>query len=301
MSLALPAANLATTGPGSLPLSVKLILTSLSFAKIFHPASPISSVPLAQKLISFAACAARGKIPAVSAPAPRAARWTSWRRVSCDRIDDEGLLQPRCVITISRSHRASEFPSRLDHCRFRHQKRLHRLPNDLDAAARLGCDEFPIRGQKKFERLTIDEPRRDLDVSTLIGGGSDRHWPEIAPFIRPRDPYPLRSQRQYVSLTRFPANRRLTIDVSSRHECAPAGGARVNTLWLQYCIEPDGSSNEGIGRSFEQLARRAHLLDPASPQKGNTVAERKRLVMVVRHGEKGRAKLAMQMTDLIAH
>src|SRR5712664_3663833 len=141
MSLALPAANLATTGPGSLPLSVKSTLTPLSFAKIFHPASPMSSVPLAQKLISFAACAARGrrKVPAASAPAPRAARWTSWRRVSRDRTGDEGLLQPPCVIvTIPSGHGASEFPSRLDHCRFRHQKRLHRLPNDLDTAARLG-------------------------------------------------------------------------------------------------------------------------------------------------------------------
>src|SRR3979409_388126 len=146
MSLALPAANLATTGPGSLPLSVKLTLTPLSFAKIFHPSSPISSVPLAQKLISFAACATRGgrKVPTASAPTPRAARWTSWRRVSRDRIRDEGLLQPLCatVTTPSWSWR-SEIPARP--CRFRHQKRLHRLPNDLDAAARLGCDEFPIR------------------------------------------------------------------------------------------------------------------------------------------------------------
>src|SRR5712672_853829 len=232
MSLALPAANLATTGPGSLPLSVKSTLTPLSFAKIFHPSSPISSVPLAQKLISFAACAARGgrKVPTASAPTPRAARWTSWRRVSRDRLHDEGLLQPLCVIVTTPScHRASEIPS-LGHCRFRHQKRLHRLPNDLDAAARLGCDELPIRGQEKFERLTIDEPRRNLDVSALIGGGRDGHWPEIAPFIRLRDPDPVRSQRQHVSLTRFPSHRRLTIDVPSRHERAPAGDARVNTL-----------------------------------------------------------------------
>src|SRR5882672_2203658 len=271
MSLALPAANLATTGPGSLPLSVKLTLTSLSFAKIFHPSSPISSVPVAQKLISFAACAARGrrKVPTASAPAPRAACWTSWRRVRRDRIRDEGLLQPPCVTVttplspLPRGHRASEIPSRLDHCRFRHQKRLHRLPNDLDAAARLGCDERPIRGQEKFERLTIDEPRRNLDVPALIGGGRDGHRPEIALFIRLRDPDALRSQRQHVSLTRFPSNRRLTIDVPSRHKGAPAGGARVDTFRPQYCIEPDGSRDEGIGRPFEQLARRADLLDPA--------------------------------------
>src|ERR1700730_5070137 len=147
MSLALPAANLATTGPGSLPLSVKSTLTSLSFAKIFHPSSPISSVPLAQKLISFAACAARGrrKAPTASAPAPRAARWTSWRRVSRDRIRDEGFLQPPCVIVTPPSWSSClGDPSRLDHCRFRHQKRLHRPPNDLDAAARLGCDGFRI-------------------------------------------------------------------------------------------------------------------------------------------------------------
>src|SRR5882757_439978 len=145
MSLALPAANLATTGPGSLPLSVKATLTSLSFAKIFHPSSPISSVPLAQKLISFAPCAARDKrkLPAASAPAPRAPRWTSWRRVSCHRMRDEGLLQPPCVIvtTPSWSSRLGD-PSRLDCCRIRHQERLHRLPNNLDAAARLGCEEF---------------------------------------------------------------------------------------------------------------------------------------------------------------
>src|ERR1700692_1791919 len=100
MSLALPAANLATTGPGSLPLSVKSTLTPLSLATIFHPASPISSVPLAQKLISFAACAAHGrrKVPAANAPAPRAARRTNWRRVSRDRIRDEGLLHPPCII-----------------------------------------------------------------------------------------------------------------------------------------------------------------------------------------------------------
>src|SRR5712671_3348621 len=214
MSLALPAANLATTGPGSLPLSVKSTLTPLSFAKIFHPSSPISSVPVAQKLISFAARAARGrrKVPTARAPAPRAARWTSWRRVSRDRIRDEGLLQPPCVMVTTPSWSSSlGDPVTTRPLGFRHQKRLHRLPNDLDAAARLGYDELPIRGQEKFERLTIDELRRNLDVSALIGGGRDRHRPEIAPFIRLRDPDPVRSQRQHVSLTRFPANRRLTI------------------------------------------------------------------------------------------
>jgi len=65
-------------------------------------------------------------------------------------------------------------------------------------------------------------------------------------------------------------------------------------------IEPDESSDEGIGRPFEQLARRTDLLDPAFPQNGNTVAERKRLVVVVRHGEKGRTKPAMQTADLVA-
>src|SRR5712671_5318221 len=152
MSLALPAANLATTGPGSLPLSVNLIWTSLSFAKIFHPSSPISSVPLAQKLTSFAACAARGrrKVPTASAPAPRAARRMSWRRVSRGRIRDKGYSTRRASLSpLPRSHRAAEIPSRLDHWRFRHQKRFHRLPNDLDVAARLGCDEFPIRRQEK--------------------------------------------------------------------------------------------------------------------------------------------------------
>jgi len=31
-----------------------------------------------------------------------------------------------------------------------------------------GCDELPIRDRRNFERLTIDEPRRNLDVSALI-------------------------------------------------------------------------------------------------------------------------------------
>src|SRR4051812_34061892 len=162
MSLALPAANLATTGAGSLPLSVKSTLTSLSLAKIFQPSSPISSPPLAQKLISFAACAAVGrrKVPAITALAPSAPRWTSWRRVSRGRIREAGLLQPPSVIVAAPSLSSClRDPSRLENCRFRDQKRLHRLPNDLDAAAWLGCNEFPIRGQEKFEGLTIDEPR----------------------------------------------------------------------------------------------------------------------------------------------
>src|SRR5258708_342468 len=146
MSLALPAANLATTGAGSLPLSVKSTLTSLSLARVFQPSSPISSPPLAQKVTSLAACAARGRriAPPASAPAPRAARWTSRRRVSCDRISDEGLLQPPCAIIPSWSSCLGE-PVRLDHCGVRHQKRLHGLPSDLDAAARLGSEVFPIR------------------------------------------------------------------------------------------------------------------------------------------------------------
>ena len=67
------------------------------------------------------------------------------------------------------------------------------MPNDLDAAARLGSDESSIRCQEKFERLTIDEAGLNLDVSALVGGGDDRYWPEIALFIGLRDSDPLGS------------------------------------------------------------------------------------------------------------
>src|SRR5712671_7674007 len=189
-------------------------------------------------------------------------------------------------------------PSRVDHCLFRHQKGPHRLPGNLDAAAWLGHGHLLISRHEKLERLAVDQPRLDFEVSALIRGGDDHGWSEIAAFIGLHDPDPLRPQHQDVASTRLSANRRLTVDISSRHARAPAGGAGFDPLRLQYDAEPDESSHEGVGWSLEQFARRPDLLDSAGPQNGDTVAQRKRLVLVVSDCEKGRAKPAMQAADL---
>src|SRR5712671_5892631 len=191
-------------------------------------------------------------------------------------------------------------PSRVDHCLFRHQKGPHRLPGNLDAAAWLGRGHLLIRRHEKLERLAVDQPRLDFEVAALVRGGDDHGWSEIAALIGLRDPDPLRPQHQDVANARLPANRRLTVDISSGHARTPAGGTGLDALRLQYRAEPDESSHESVGWSLEQFARRPDLLDSAGPQNRDTVTERKRLILVVSDGKKGRAKPAMQATDLVA-
>ena len=99
-----------------------------------------------------------------------------------------------------------------------------------------------------------------------------------------------------------PANRRLTMDVSSRHE-------RASSCWRRARHAPASV----IASNADRIGRRRHWPVVSNNSRGvptcsilpvrrtgDTVAERQRLVLVVRHGEEGRAEPAMQTTDLVA-